>query len=292
MAKVNVREKMREFAGEQSTWCPGCGDFAVLRAMQMAAVNLEIEPHDMVCVSGIGCAGKISQYLHTYGFHGVHGRGIPVATAVKLANRDRLVIAAGGDGDGYGLGLSHFMHAVRRNIDITYIVMDNHIYGLTTGQASPTSDLGHVTKTSPYGTVEAPIRPLETALAGGCGFVSQGFSGNIKHLTEIFERAFAHKGFSLVNVFSPCVTFNKLNTYDFYREKLVNIDEDPDYDRTNRMAAMQKVVDHYTLISGVIYEDDRAPYEEQLPNFEKNSLSGADLEISRDQFDKLLAQHM
>lgn len=291
MAIAGVKEKMQEFAGEQTTWCPGCGDFAVLWAIQRAAINLAVEPHEMVCVSGIGCSGKMSQFLGSYGFHGVHGRTLPVATAVKLANRDLLVIAAGGDGDGYGIGIGHLLHAIRRNINITYIVMDNHIYGLTTGQASPTSDPGHVTKTSPFGTAEQPIRPLSTTLAAGCGFVAQGFSGDVKHLTDIMTRAYKHPGFALVNVYSPCVTFNKQNTYEFYREYLVNLDEDPNYDRNNRIAALAAVSEHRGLVTGILFEDDQPPFEDVIPHFPQEALATADLTLSPELFDQLVSQH-
>lgn len=289
---VSLKEKIAQFTGEEITWCPGCGDFAVLRAMQTAAVNAGIEPHEFVCVSGIGCSGKISQFLATYGFHGVHGRTLPVATAVKLANRDLLVVAAGGDGDGYGIGIGHLLHAIRRNIDVTYIVMDNHIYGLTTGQASPTSDPGHVTKTTPYGAAENPIRPLQTAVAAGCGFVAQGFSGDIRQLTDIMEQAYRHKGFALVNVLSPCVTFNKRNTYEFYRENLVALDTVPGYDRHDPLAALGTVMEHDALVTGVVYENkDLAPYEEVLPFFPQEPLAELREGLDRERFQKLLARH-
>ncbi|MCL6592800.1 MAG: 2-oxoacid:ferredoxin oxidoreductase subunit beta, partial [Alicyclobacillus sp.] len=186
----------------------------------------------------------------------------------KLANRHLTVIAAGGDGDGFGIGMGHFIHAMRRNIDITYVVMDNHIYGLTTGQASPTSDVGAKTKTSPAGTVEQPIAPLQLALAQNCSFVAQGFSGNIKQLVNIMERAIQHKGFSFVNVFSPCVTFNKVNTYEFYKEHLVNLDDDPTYDPRDRVAALRRVAELNNILVGVIYEDpDRPSFEDSLRGY-------------------------
>ncbi len=194
--------KVADFKAARPTWCPGCGDFGVLNALTRAVADLGLEPEEVVVVSGIGCSGKISQYFGSYGFHGIHGRALPIAQGVKLANRELTVIAAGGDGDGYGIGLSHVIHAIRRNVDLTYIVMDNHIYGLTTGQLAPTSDKGMKTKTSPYGSVEEPVRPLELALGQGCGFVAQAFSGEIHHMAEVFKKAIQHKGFSLVNVFS------------------------------------------------------------------------------------------
>lgn len=280
---------MQDFKTEKATWCPGCGDFGVLSAMQKAAVNLGIEPENIVVVSGIGCSGKMSQHFGGYGIHSLHGRSLPTAQAVKLANKDLTVFAAGGDGDGFGIGMGHFIHAMRRNIDVTYIAMDNHIYGLTTGQASPTSDPGFNTKTSPHGTVEAPIAPLQLALAQNCGFVAQGFSGSIKQLTSLIEKAIWHKGFSFVNVFSPCVTFNKVNTYEFYKNTLVNVDEDESYDPHNRMAAMGKVAEADNIIVGLIYEDTERPsYEDSVYGFPDTAIAKADWTLSDADVDEIL----
>lgn len=272
---------VKEFQTVKPEWCPGCGDFGVQAALISALVALQLEPHNVVCVSGIGCSGKLSQYVGSYGVHTLHGRAIPTATGVKLANRELTVIAAGGDGDGYGLGLSHFIHAVRRNADITYIVMDNHIYGLTTGQASPTSDPGMRTKTSPQGVLEWPIRPLELALVSGCGFVAQAFSGYRKQLETVLKAAIEHPGFSLVNVFSPCVTFNKVNTYDWYREMLRNLDEEPDYDHSDRQVALAAATDHSREAVGILYHDPalRTSFEEALPGFSRTGLANLDLTV-------------
>lgn len=214
---------------EKSWWCPGCGDFAVLAALQKALVNLGLEPHQIALVAGIGCSGKIGNYINCYNFHVVHGRTLPTAMGLHLANRDLTVLAAGGDGDGFAIGMGHFMHAVRRNADITYIVMDNHIYGLTKGQISPTSDPGFKTKSQPVGNIERPVKPLQLALAGGATFVAQGFSSNVKQLTRLIEQGIQHKGFSFINAISPCVTFNKVNTYDWYRSVLIDLDENESY---------------------------------------------------------------
>ncbi|MCL6631391.1 MAG: 2-oxoacid:ferredoxin oxidoreductase subunit beta [Alicyclobacillus herbarius] len=281
---------LKDFKTEKATWCPGCGDFGVLNALQKAAVNLGIHPDDIVVVSGIGCSGKISQHFGGYGFHSLHGRSLPVAQAVKLANKDLTVIAAGGDGDGFGIGMGHFIHAMRRNIDITYVVMDNHIYGLTTGQASPTSDPGFQTKTSPNGTVEMPIHPIQLALAQGCGFVAQGFSGNIKHLTELIEKAIWHKGFSFVNVFSPCVTFNKVNTYDFYKQHLINLDEEEGYNSHDREQAFARVAGKEQAVIGLIYEDvSRPAYEDAVHGFPDEAIAKRDCALSVEQLAELAA---
>jgi 2-oxoglutarate ferredoxin oxidoreductase subunit beta len=256
---------VQEFRGAKPTWCPGCGDFAVLQAIQTALANTGNEPHQTMVASGIGCSGKTSQYLKAYGFHGLHGRTIPAATAVKLVNHSLTVLAAGGDGDGYGIGLQHSLHAMRRNIDITYVVMDNNIYGLTTGLMSPTSRKGFKSKTSPTGSAEDPIRPLELALAAGCSFIAQGFSGEPKHLTKLIEEGIRHKGFSLINVYSPCVTFYKVNTYEWFKEHIVNLDTIPDYDVTDKYRAAQIVGEHDGLVLGVVYREERPVYQDALP---------------------------
>jgi 2-oxoglutarate ferredoxin oxidoreductase subunit beta len=206
-------------------WCPGCGDFSVLSALQAALFELGLPPHQVVVVSGIGCSSNLPGFINTYGMHTLHGRALPVATGVKLANHELKVICTGGDGDGFGIGCNHLMHTMRRNIDLTYIVMDNQIYGLTTGQTSPTSRKGMKTKSTPYGNVENPINPIPLAIVGGATYVARGFSGKQKHLVELLKGAIQHKGFSLVDVFSPCVTYNKDNTYQFFNPRVKALEE-------------------------------------------------------------------
>jgi len=276
----------------ENTWCPGCGDFGVVAAAQRALVNLGIAPHRVVAVTGIGCSGKFNYYLGSYGFNSMHGRSLPVAQAIKIANKDLTVIAAGGDGDGYGIGIGHFIHAARRNIDMVYIVMDNHIYGLTTGQTSPTSQKGFKTKTTPYGAAEWPIRPLKLALAAGCGFIAQGFSGEVKQLTSLIEQAIQHKGFALVNVLSPCVTFNKVQTYDWWRENLVDLDSLEGYDPTDRAEAFRVVAEHQSLVRGVVFRQDRPDYQDDLPNYAEDPLVYQDLSQARRDREELLAPLM
>lgn len=281
---------MKDFKAEKPTWCPGCGDFGVLNAMQRAAVSLGLEPEQVAVISGIGCSGKMSQHFGGYGLHSLHGRSLPTAQAVKLANKDLTVMAAGGDGDGFGIGMGHFIHAMRRNVDITYIVMDNHIYGLTTGQASPTSDLGATTKTSPHGTVEKPIEPLQLALSERCGFIAQGFSGDTKHLATLIERAIAHRGFSFVNVFSPCVTFNKVNTYEFYKGGLLNLDEDDGYDKSDRLLAMKRVNEANNLVIGVVYEDTEQPaFDETVYAYPSEPIVKLGKGLNMEEYDGILA---
>jgi 2-oxoglutarate ferredoxin oxidoreductase subunit beta len=258
--------------------------------MQRAAVALELPPENVAVVSGIGCSGKMSQHFGGYGLHSLHGRSLPTAQAVKLANKNLTVMATGGDGDGFGIGMGHFIHAMRRNVDITYIVMDNHIYGLTTGQASPTSDLGSTTKTSPHGTVEKPIEPLQLALSERCGFIAQGFSGDTKHLAQLIERAISHRGFSFVNVFSPCVTFNKVNTYESYKGGLVNLDEDETYDKTDRFTAMRRVSEADNQVVGVVYEETEHPaFDETVYAFPDDPLVTLDRGLQSEEYHRILA---
>ena len=221
-------------------WCPGCGDFGVLAAIQKGLVELQIPNHNVVAISGIGCSSNLPGYINTYGMHTLHGRALAVATGLKLANHDLTVLVTGGDGDGFGIGGNHFIHTMRRNVDLLYIVMDNQIYGLTTGQTSPTSRIGMKTKSMPFGNIEAPVNPISLALAAGATFVARGFSGDQKHLTDLIKRGIEHKGFSLIDVFSPCVTYNHDNTYQWYRPRVKKLEDDPTYDATDWTAAMEK----------------------------------------------------
>jgi len=219
-------------------WCPGCGDFSVVAALQAALFELGLKPHQVLVVSGIGCSSNLPGYMNTYGLHTLHGRSLAVASGAKLGNHELKVICTGGDGDGYGIGGNHFVHAMRRNVDLTYIVMDNQIYGLTTGQVSPTSVKGMKTKSSPHGSVENPINPIPMAIIGGAGYVARAFSGKQKHMIEMFKGAIQHKGFSLVDVFSPCVTYNKDNTYQWFNPR-IKILEEQGHDPTD----MHKAID-------------------------------------------------
>ncbi|MWC26488.1 2-oxoacid:ferredoxin oxidoreductase subunit beta [Paenibacillus sp. MMS18-CY102] len=272
-------------------WCPGCGDFSIQAAIQRAAANVGLEPEQLAVISGIGCSGRISGYINAYGLHGIHGRALPIAQGVKLANRELTVIASGGDGDGFAIGMGHTVHAIRRNVDVTYIVMDNQIYGLTKGQTSPRSAEGFKTKSTPEGSIETTLSPLEIALSAGATFVAQSFSSDLKQLTSLIEQGIQHKGFSLINVFSPCVTFNKINTYDWFKENIVNLNEFPDYDPSNRIAAMTKIMETGGMLTGLIYQNkERKPYEDLIVGFKEEALAHQPLDITRDQFDKLVAE--
>lgn len=272
-------------------WCPGCGDFSIQAAIQRAAANVGLEPENLAVISGIGCSGRISGYINAYGLHGIHGRALPIAQGVKLANRDLTVIASGGDGDGFAIGMGHTVHAIRRNINITYIVMDNQIYGLTKGQTSPRSGEGFKTKSTPEGAVETTLSPLEIALASGATFVAQSFSSDIKQLTSLIEQGIQHEGFSLINVFSPCVTFNKVNTYDWFKEHIINLDTVPDYDPANRALAMGKLMETGSMITGLIYQNkEKRSYENLIHGFKAEPLAHQQLGLEKDVFDQLVAE--
>ena len=221
-------------------WCPGCGDFGVLAAVQKALVELQIQPHNVVTISGIGCSSNFPGYVETYGMHTLHGRALAVATGVKMSNHHLTVMVTGGDGDGFGIGGNHFVHTMRRNVDLLYIVMDNQIYGLTTGQTSPTSRIGMKTKSMPFGNIEAPVNPMAMALAAGATFVARGYSAEQKHLTELIKQGIEHKGFSFLDVFSPCVTYNHDNTYLWFKPRVKKLEDDPSYDASDWYAAMGK----------------------------------------------------
>ena len=220
-------------------WCPGCGDFSVLAALQAALSELGLQPHQVCVISGIGCSSNLPGFINTYGMHTLHGRSLVVGTGVKLANHKLKVICVGRDGDGYGIGGNHFVHIARRNIDLTYIVMDNQIYGLTTGQVSPTSAKGMKTKSSPHGNVENPINPIPLAMVSGATYVARGFSAKQKQLVDLFKGAINHRGFALVDVFSPCVTYNKDNTYQWFTPRVKSL-EDQKHDPTDFHKAMDQ----------------------------------------------------
>ena len=240
-------------------WCPGCGDFGVLTGLFQACADLQIQPHNLLVVSGIGCSSNLPGYIRSYGVHSIHGRALPFATGSKLANGAMTVVVAGGDGDGYGIGLNHFIQAMRRNINVTYIVMNNEIYGLTTGQVSPTSETGMKTKTTPLGNLEGMLNPLALARASGCGFIARGFSGQPKHLVQLYKDAIQHPGFALIDVFSPCVTFNKHNSYPWFRERVYKL-EDEDYETSNFHAAMDKALEWGDRIPiGLVYRNPEPP---------------------------------
>ena len=243
---------------EHPIWCPGCGDFGVLASVYSALSARKINPRDLVVVSGIGCSGRTPGFIKSYGFHSVHGRVLPVALGVKLANPELHVIGVGGDGDGFAIGGGHVPHAARRNPDMTYIIMDNAVYGLTKGQYSPTSPIGYTAGSTPYGSIETPLNPLAMVIAYGATFVGQGYSGKPRELTELINQAMEHKGFAFVNVISPCITF--YNTYKMIPGKLVEVPKD--HDVTNQAKAFELSLKTEHIQLGVFYKVQRPTFEE------------------------------
>src|SRR5215216_2430019 len=205
--------------GQKSTWCPGCGDFGILAALKQALAGLDVQPHQVMLVSGIGCGSKLPHYMVANGYNSLHGRALPIAQGIKLANHDLHVIAVTGDGDGYGIGQVHFVHAMRRNTDITHIVENNQVYGLTKGQYSPTSERGYISSFSPEGSIEFAINPIALALSAGATFIARASAADPKHMAAVLQAAITHKGYSLIDCLQPCVTYNKLNTYEWYRSR-------------------------------------------------------------------------
>jgi 2-oxoglutarate ferredoxin oxidoreductase subunit beta len=280
MVDVQVQHRVSDYKSDvRPIWCPGCGDFGVLSAFYKALVELNLPPEKVAIASGIGCSGRLPAFVHAYGYHGVHGRALPLAAGIKMGNPELTVFAMSGDGDAFSIGAGHLQHAVRRNVDITYIVMDNQIYGLTKGQPSPTSPTGTKRKASPYGTLERPIRPVAVMLGYGCSFVARGFSSNPRHLTELIVEAVRHPGFSFIEVMSPCVTFNDI--YAQFKERLTPVPED--HDPGDRVAALRLAFDPDHLYQGILYKDDSPGYVDGMFNLRKRA-GRADLRALIDQF--------
>jgi 2-oxoglutarate/2-oxoacid ferredoxin oxidoreductase subunit beta len=258
-----------------STWCLGCGNFGIFSALQKVFSQLKLDPEQTALVTGIGCSSKIAQYINTYRIETLHGRTLPVATGVKLANHTLTVIAEGGDGDGMGIGVGHFIHAARRNLDITYFIHNNQIYGLTKGQASPTSDLGAITKFTPppQGNVEQPINIVQLALQAGATFVARSSAAD-PQLTDLMAQAIRHKGFAVLDILQPCVSFNPVNTYKWYQERVYRLQELPDYDSTDFVKASAVAGQWGDKIPiGVVYHTARPTFEDSLPQLTKEPLA-------------------
>lgn len=239
-------------------WCPGCGDFGFLNAMLKAMEELQLQPENTALCSGIGCSSRLPGYVKAYSFNGIHGRVLPFATGVKMSRPETTVIAVGGDGDGYSIGAGHIGHAARKNIDITYVVLDNNIYGLTKGQASPTTPLGVKTKTTYYGNMGTTLNPVRMLIAYKASFVARTFSGDPKHVQKMLVEAIRHPGFSFIEVLSPCVTFRGSDQFKLIREKVVYLDEN--HDATDEVKAFDIANDEDKLTLGVIYKQIRSTY--------------------------------
>lgn len=260
------------------TWCPGCGDFGIWTALKMAYSQLGLEPHQIFTVFDIGCSGNEADFINTYAFHALHGRVIPVACGFRAANNKIPTIAIAGDGGAYGEGMGHFIHSIRGNWDLTYIVHDNQVYGLTTGQTTPTSPKGFVSKSTPAGVIEEPINPIALALSGGATFVARGYAGDVTHLTKLIVNSITHKGFSFIDVLQPCVTFNKHNSYQWFREKIYKLDE-TNHNVTDKNEAFKKSWEINDKIPiGVFYKEEKPTFEDQLPQIKEKTLVEQSLE--------------
>jgi 2-oxoglutarate/2-oxoacid ferredoxin oxidoreductase subunit beta len=262
-------------------WCPGCGNFGILDAWKQALAEMDIKPENLLMVSGIGQAAKLPHYLKCNTFNGLHGRALPVATGAKIANHDLIVVAEGGDGDGYAEGGNHFLHAIRRNIDITYLIHNNQIYGLTKGQASPTTDCDMKTGTTPKGSYVTPEKPLSVAVAQLCGFVARGFVGEKDHLVNLMKKAIQHKGFSFLEILQNCVSFNKVNTLKWYQKRVYKL-EDEGYDPSDRMAAIQKGWEWGDRIPiGLFFQSEPPSYEVRRGLDKKKPLRSLSPDLSK-----------
>jgi len=270
-------------------WCPGCGNFAILQALRKALVDLAIEPHQVLFVSGIGQAPKLPHYTHGNVFDGLHGRTLPAATGAKIANHELIVLGIDGDGGAYGEGIGHLLAAMRRNVNITYMAHNNQVYGLTKGQASPTSDTGFVTRTTPLGASQS-LNPLALALASDVSFLARGFAGDVEHLSGLLKMGIEHLGFALIDILQPCVSFNHRNTFQWYRERVYKL-EDQGYDPGDKTAAFARAQEWGDRIPiGLIYRKERPVYEEQLPALKEMPL--VKQKIDPLQFEALLDDFM
>ena len=255
---------LETYRGRIPAWCPGCGNFAILKAFKDMLVELQLEPHQVTVVSGIGQAAKLPHYTRCNTFNGLHGRALPVATGIRLANHAMPVIVTTGDGDCYGEGGNHLMAAIRRNINVKLFVHNNQIYGLTKGQPSPTTSEGTKAKNIPSGVISEQLNPLALAVALDCGFAARAFAADTEHLKGLMKEAMNHQGFALIDILQPCVSFNKVNTYEWYRERVYHVE--PEYNPEDRLAAFSKSLEWDDRIPiGVIYRNSRPAFEERVP---------------------------
>lgn len=256
----------------ENKWCPGCGNFGILKAMKAALAALDIPQDQVLIVSGIGQASKTPHFLKCNAFHGLHGRALPLATGAKIANHDLTILVNMGDGDCYGEGGNHFLHAIRRNIDITLLAHNNKVYGLTKGQASPTSDPGMITKAQHYGVISESFNPLSVALALGASFVARGFSGDVEHLGQLIQEGIKHRGFSLIDILQPCVSFNHINTHKWYTDRAYDLGKEG-YSPTDRMEAMVKSQEWGDRIPiGLFYKHEKPSFTDQIPTLQEEPL--------------------
>ena len=254
---------------ELPTWCLGCGDFNILYAIKMSIIESDLDPDNTLIVTGIGCGSKTNHFIKTYGFEGLHGRTLPVATGAMIANSDLKIIVVAGDGDCYGIGGNHFFHSMRRNLDLTLIVQNNAVYGLTKGQYSPTSVKGFVSSSTPFGAIEEPVNPLAMGLSCGATYIARGYAYEAKHLVNLFVEGIKHRGFSLIDVFQPCSTYNKIQTIPWYQQYLYKLEE-TDHDPKDHKQAMAKTWEWGDKIPiGLFYKEEKPTYIDAIPHAQK-----------------------
>ncbi|ADH84912.1 thiamine pyrophosphate-dependent enzyme [Desulfurivibrio alkaliphilus] len=279
---------IEDYGKYETAWCPGCGNFGILNALKQALVNCDLPPHRVLLVSGIGQAAKAPHYLRANVFNGLHGRSLPAAIGARLANPELTVIAESGDGCLYGEGGNHFLAALRRNLDLTILAHDNRVYGLTKGQASPTSQQGMVTKTQPHGAFPPPFNPLAVAVTMGASFVARGYAGKLEQLSELISKAIKHRGTALVDILQPCVSFNKINTFQWYQEHCYELP--PEHDPTDRDQALRVALEFgENLPLGIIYQTQRPLFEEQFTPLKHGPL--ARQEVSRPKLEEIMQQY-
>jgi len=280
---------LEDYGSYETAWCPGCGNFSIIKALKQALVEADLQPHRVLLVSGIGQAAKTPHYINANVLNGLHGRALPAATGAKLVNPELTVLVTSGDGCTYSEGGNHFLAAIRRNIDVTVLVHDNQVYGLTKGQASPTSERGFVTKAQPTGVEAEPFNPVAVAVAMRAGFVARGFSGMTDHLSELIVKAIAHKGFSLIDILQPCVTFNKVNTFAWYKQRCHELPAE--HDPTDWNAAMQTAAEWGDNIPvGLIYRNDRPALGERFAanHWRRKEIASRTAEILQEKMDSYL----
>jgi len=270
----NNNDKTRFNTSVKPNWCPGCGNYGIQSALKKALLKLELEPHQVVLVSGIGCSSKIPHWINVYGLHGLHGRSLPLAAGIKLANSGLTVIAEAGDGDGFSEGMGHFIHACRRNINLTYIVHNNGVFALTTGQTSSTGKQGFISNSSPFGTIEIPFSPTALAIASGATFVAAGYSGDTLQLSDLIAKGIKHRGFSLINIMQVCVSFNPEKSYKWYKERVYKLEnEDQESSDRNKALNLALTIGEDRLPTGVLYQHKQALYEDSLPQIKESLLA-------------------
>lgn len=280
--------KEKDFHLDDPTWCLGCGIYGIFAALKKATAALDLDPEQLVLVTGIGCHGRLNNYFRAYGFHALHGRTLPVASGVKLANPRLSIVGISGDGDAYSIGVGHLIHSLRRNINITYLVVDNRIFALTQGQTSPTSHMDFISVSTPYGSKELPLDGLQLALASGGTFIARGFSGEPTHLASIIEKGMNHKGFALIEVLSPCVTHNKINTNQWFKKNIYMLDEESNYDPEDKNQAWENLIKEEKIPVGLIYVEERPAFEDLVLPEKDNPLVFNDLRVDISRLENIL----